>query len=200
MREGLRAGALEPRRRYRRSLLDDVPTPDPSRKREGRKDMTWFPIPASSPSWSAPRARRRRGCAATSTRSSTFRSAARARPTSCRWPTSAPSRRSSRNCRSARPDWGFLMEERGEIAGDPDKPRWIVDPLDGTTNFLHGIPHFAISIAVEEPLAERQARDHHRRWSISRSPTRASGPKRAGAPGCRSSACAFRRGATWPMR
>ncbi|MGL1751852.1 inositol monophosphatase family protein, partial [Vibrio parahaemolyticus] len=49
----------------------------------------------------------------------------------------------------ARPDWGFLMEERGEVAGDPNKPRFIVDPLDGTTNFLHGIPHFAISIAVE---------------------------------------------------
>ena len=51
----------------------------------------------------------------------------------------------------ARPDWGFLMEEGGEIAGDPAKPRWIVDPLDGTSNFLHGMPHFAISIAVEEP-------------------------------------------------
>ena len=53
----------------------------------------------------------------------------------------------------ARPDWGFLMEERGEVAGDPAKPRFIVDPLDGTSNFLHGIPHFAISIAVEEMLA-----------------------------------------------
>lgn len=52
--------------------------------------------------------------------------------------------------RNARPDWGMLLEEGGEIAGNPDKPRWIVDPLDGTTNFLHGIPHFAISIAVEE--------------------------------------------------
>jgi len=52
--------------------------------------------------------------------------------------------------RNARPDWGLLLEEGGEIAGDPNKPRWIVDPLDGTTNFLHGIPHFAISIAVEE--------------------------------------------------
>ncbi|MFC3581256.1 inositol monophosphatase family protein [Sphingomonas hylomeconis] len=52
-----------------------------------------------------------------------------------------------------RPDWGFLMEERGEVAGDPNKPRFIVDPLDGTSNFLHGIPHFAISIAVEETLA-----------------------------------------------
>ena len=52
----------------------------------------------------------------------------------------------------ARPDWGFLLEEGGVIEGDPSKPRWIIDPLDGTSNFLHGIPHFAISIAVEEPL------------------------------------------------
>jgi myo-inositol-1(or 4)-monophosphatase len=51
----------------------------------------------------------------------------------------------------ARPDWGFVLEEGGTIEGDPDKPRWIVDPLDGTSNFLHGIPHFAISIAVQEP-------------------------------------------------
>lgn len=53
--------------------------------------------------------------------------------------------------RAARPDWGFLLEEGGEIEGDPDKPRFIIDPLDGTSNFLHGIPHFAISIAVQEP-------------------------------------------------
>ena len=53
--------------------------------------------------------------------------------------------------RAARPDWGFLFEEGGEIEGDPTKPRFIVDPLDGTTNFLHGLPHFAISIAVQEP-------------------------------------------------
>ena len=51
----------------------------------------------------------------------------------------------------ARPDWGFLMEEGGEIAGAEGKPRFIVDPLDGTSNFLHGIPHFAISIAVQDP-------------------------------------------------
>ena len=55
--------------------------------------------------------------------------------------------------KKARPDWNFLMEEGGEIKGDPSKPRFIIDPLDGTSNFLHGIPHFAISIAVEEPLA-----------------------------------------------
>ncbi len=54
--------------------------------------------------------------------------------------------------RHARPDWGLLVEEAGEIKGDPSKPRWIVDPLDGTTNFLHGIPHFAISIAVDDPV------------------------------------------------
>ncbi|RXZ66270.1 inositol monophosphatase family protein [Pelagerythrobacter rhizovicinus] len=51
----------------------------------------------------------------------------------------------------ARPDWGFVMEEAGTIEGDPTKPRWVVDPLDGTSNFLHGIPHFAISIAAQEP-------------------------------------------------
>ncbi|WP_294298971.1 inositol monophosphatase family protein [uncultured Sphingomonas sp.] len=54
--------------------------------------------------------------------------------------------------RKARPDWGMLLEEGGEIPGDPSKPRWIVDPLDGTSNFLHGIPHFAISIAVDDPV------------------------------------------------
>lgn len=51
----------------------------------------------------------------------------------------------------ARPDWGFVLEEGGTIEGDPTKPRWVIDPLDGTSNFLHGIPHFAISIAAQEP-------------------------------------------------
>jgi myo-inositol-1(or 4)-monophosphatase len=49
----------------------------------------------------------------------------------------------------ARPDYGILMEESGEVRGRDPQHRWIVDPLDGTTNFLHGIPHFAISIALE---------------------------------------------------
>jgi myo-inositol-1(or 4)-monophosphatase len=40
----------------------------------------------------------------------------------------------------ARPGYGFLMEERGEVEGADRTHRWIVDPLDGTTNFLHGIP------------------------------------------------------------
>lgn len=55
----------------------------------------------------------------------------------------------------ARPDWGFLLEEAGEIDPNPDQPRWVIDPLDGTSNFLHGIPHFAISIAVQEPKLDR---------------------------------------------
>ncbi|MEQ1952340.1 inositol monophosphatase family protein [Mesorhizobium sp. CN2-181] len=49
----------------------------------------------------------------------------------------------------ARPGYGFLMEERGAVSGEDDQHRWIVDPLDGTTNFLHGLPIFAVSIALE---------------------------------------------------
>jgi len=49
----------------------------------------------------------------------------------------------------ARPDYGFLGEEGGARPGTDTSHRWIVDPLDGTTNFLHGIPHFAVSIALE---------------------------------------------------
>jgi myo-inositol-1(or 4)-monophosphatase len=49
----------------------------------------------------------------------------------------------------ARPDYGFLGEEGGTHEGSDKSHRWIVDPLDGTTNFLHGIPHFAVSIALE---------------------------------------------------
>jgi len=51
--------------------------------------------------------------------------------------------------RKARPAYGFLMEEAGAIDGTDTSNRWIIDPLDGTTNFLHGIPHFAISIGLE---------------------------------------------------
>src|SRR4028118_912534 len=53
--------------------------------------------------------------------------------------------------RRARPDWGLMLEEGGEVEGDPDKPRFIVDPIDGTSNFLHGLRHFAISIAAQGP-------------------------------------------------
>jgi myo-inositol-1(or 4)-monophosphatase len=49
----------------------------------------------------------------------------------------------------ARPTYDFLGEEGGETKGSDGAHRWIVDPLDGTTNFLHGIPLFAVSIALE---------------------------------------------------
>src|SRR5690242_20933820 len=49
----------------------------------------------------------------------------------------------------ARPGYGFLGEEGGNRDGTDRSHTWIVDPLDGTTNFLHGIPHFAISIALQ---------------------------------------------------
>lgn len=56
--------------------------------------------------------------------------------------------------RRARPGFAFLMEEGG-AQGDADwEWRWVVDPLDGTTNFLHGIPHWAISVGIERRLAE----------------------------------------------
>lgn len=53
----------------------------------------------------------------------------------------------------ARPGYGFLGEEGGRIEGTDGTHTWIVDPLDGTTNFLHGIPQFAISIALERDKA-----------------------------------------------
>jgi myo-inositol-1(or 4)-monophosphatase len=53
----------------------------------------------------------------------------------------------------ARPGYGFLGEEGGRIEGSDGTHTWIVDPLDGTTNFLHGIPQFAISIALERDQA-----------------------------------------------
>ena len=49
----------------------------------------------------------------------------------------------------ARPSYGFLAEESGETEGQDRGNRWIIDPLDGTMNFLHGIPIFAISVALE---------------------------------------------------
>jgi len=53
------------------------------------------------------------------------------------------------NLNRDRPGYSYLMEEAGEIEGTDKTHRFIIDPLDGTTNFLHGIPHFAISIALE---------------------------------------------------
>lgn len=56
----------------------------------------------------------------------------------------------------ARPSYGFLLEEGGLIEGEDRHHFWVIDPVDGTTNFMHGIPHFAISIALVrdgDPLA-----------------------------------------------
>ena len=48
-----------------------------------------------------------------------------------------------------RPHYSFVMEESGIVEGPDKTHRWYIDPLDGTTNFLHGLPHFAVSIALE---------------------------------------------------
>lgn len=52
----------------------------------------------------------------------------------------------------ARPEFGFLLEEGGEKPGQDAGTRWIVDPLDGTSNFIHAVPYFCISIALEKTL------------------------------------------------
>jgi myo-inositol-1(or 4)-monophosphatase len=49
----------------------------------------------------------------------------------------------------ARPGYGFLLEEGGQVEGSDKTHRFIIDPIDGTTNFMHGVPHFAISIGLE---------------------------------------------------
>jgi myo-inositol-1(or 4)-monophosphatase len=54
-----------------------------------------------------------------------------------------------KSLQKTRPGYGYLMEEAGEITGSDKTHRFVVDPLDGTLNFLHGIPHFAVSIALE---------------------------------------------------
>ncbi|HPD82433.1 MAG: inositol monophosphatase family protein [Alphaproteobacteria bacterium] len=51
--------------------------------------------------------------------------------------------------KKARPDYSFLMEESGEVKGNDGENRWIIDPLDGTHNFMHGLPHWCVSIALE---------------------------------------------------
>jgi myo-inositol-1(or 4)-monophosphatase len=49
----------------------------------------------------------------------------------------------------ARPGYGFVMEEAGVVQGSDETHRWHIDPLDGTSNFLHAIPHFAVSVGLE---------------------------------------------------
>jgi myo-inositol-1(or 4)-monophosphatase len=50
----------------------------------------------------------------------------------------------------SRPQIGFMTEEGEDVVGEDASRRWIIDPIDGTTNFMHGIPMFAISVALEE--------------------------------------------------
>ena len=57
----------------------------------------------------------------------------------------------------ARPGYAFLMEESGASGSENWSWRWVVDPLDGTTNFLHGMPHWAISIALQKRLPDGNA-------------------------------------------
>jgi myo-inositol-1(or 4)-monophosphatase len=59
-----------------------------------------------------------------------------------------------RELQKARPGYAFLTEESGVIDGPDKTNRWIIDPLDGTTNFLHGMPHWAISIGLERRLPD----------------------------------------------
>lgn len=59
-----------------------------------------------------------------------------------------------RELSKARPDFGFLLEEGGEVAGKDPAYRWIIDPLDGTSNFIHAIPYFCISVALEQRSAD----------------------------------------------
>ena len=54
------------------------------------------------------------------------------------------------SCLKAYPDYGILSEEAGKINEKNENNRWIIDPIDGTSNFLNGIPQFAISIGYEE--------------------------------------------------
>ncbi len=55
-----------------------------------------------------------------------------------------------RELSKARPGYGFLLEEGGELKGENKEYRFIIDPLDGTTNFLHGFPFFCVNVALEK--------------------------------------------------
>nr|WP_194443675.1 inositol monophosphatase family protein [Pseudoroseomonas aerophila] len=54
----------------------------------------------------------------------------------------------------ARPNFAFLGEEGGQTGADDWEWRWVIDPLDGTTNFLHGIPHWCVSVGIERRISE----------------------------------------------
>ncbi len=87
------------------------------------------------------------------------------------------------------------MEESGASGGDNWTWRWVVDPLDGTTNFLHGIPHWAISMALQRRTADGSG-EVAAGMIYSPATTRCSGPRRAAAPSSTTAACASPPGAT----
>ena len=129
---------------------------------------------------------RRAASSATSARSRTCRSRSRARRISSPPPIIAPRKSCAPNSLKARPGYGFLGEEGGSREGTDKTHTWIVDPLDGTTNFLHGIPHFAISIALRARRHDRRGADLqsgqrrvlHRRARQGRVPQRSAHPRR----------------------
>jgi len=57
--------------------------------------------------------------------------------------------------KKARPDFGFLLEEGGDVPGKDKQHRWIIDPLDGTSNFIHAVPYFCISIGLERIINDK---------------------------------------------
>ena len=95
----------------------------------------------------------------------------------------------------ARPGYGFLGEERGMIEGTDKTHTWIVDPLDGTTNFLHAIPHFAINIALQREgaiVAGGDLQPGHQRAVLGR--------EGQGLPSSTTSACGSPRARGWTRR
>ena len=117
----------------------------------------------------------------------------------------------------ARPGYGFLCEESGLTEGSDKTHTWIVDPLDGTTNFLHAIPHFAVNIALKRgdmivaavtrrmPAAMSQGRRERsqkpsRRPAATQARSRAAEPKRRTPDTRWLTWCSSLRNTAWPGR
>lgn len=62
-----------------------------------------------------------------------------------------------RELQAVRPHFGFLLEEGGEIRGKDASMRWIIDPIDGTSNFIHAVPYFCISVGLEQTNARGES-------------------------------------------
>ena len=113
--------------------------------------MSTMSATPSSPSRCAPRAARRASWWTPRATCGACRRSRRSMVTSSRAPTRTPKARFARRSSAAFPDHAMLGEEGGDREGAPGSPfRWIVDPIDGTMNFVHGFPYYAISIALTE--------------------------------------------------